>query len=262
MVVFSDLDRSIIYSNKFIGNLDKKTYECIEFIDEKEISYISFKTIELMKELTKKNLFIPTTTRTIEQFQRINFSKYDINFPYAITNNGGCILKNNEIMIEWEEKVKEFREKSEDIKAMIEIFQPYLEVKGVTKFRVAEDLFFYIVVDFNEFEFKYLENFINILSSKKWSYYISGRKIYFLPEKITKENAIKFLCEKLDIKEFAVIGDSKMDVGMLNLTDSAYILKHGDIDSNDLIGNFMLSSKSGMNGTECILNKLMQNIRK
>ena len=79
MVVFSDLDRSIIYSNKFIGNLDKKTYECIEFIDEKEISYISFKTIELIKELTKNNLFIPTTTRTIEQFQRINFSKYNIN---------------------------------------------------------------------------------------------------------------------------------------------------------------------------------------
>ena len=46
MIVFSDLDRSIIYSNKFL-NADSK-YANIEIYREKEISYISLDTINLI----------------------------------------------------------------------------------------------------------------------------------------------------------------------------------------------------------------------
>ncbi|HBL5977815.1 TPA: hypothetical protein LR624_003634, partial [Clostridioides difficile] len=74
MIVFSDLDRSIIYSNKFL-NADSK-YTNIEIYREKEISYISLDTINLIKQIQYYGMFIPTTTRTVEQFKRIEFNKY------------------------------------------------------------------------------------------------------------------------------------------------------------------------------------------
>ena len=48
MVIFSDLDRSIIYSSKFIKYLNENYYECIEEKDNKDISYVSLKTMEIL----------------------------------------------------------------------------------------------------------------------------------------------------------------------------------------------------------------------
>ena len=101
MVVFSDLDRSIIYSKRFLGK-DKSELE-IEIYKNENISYISKKTVKLIKQLQKNIEFIPTTTRNIEQFKRIEFSKYDIDFKYAITSNGGNILVNGQIDSEYKD---------------------------------------------------------------------------------------------------------------------------------------------------------------
>ena len=51
MVVFSDLDRSIIYSKRFLGK-DKSELE-IEIYKNENISYISKKTVKLIKQLQK-----------------------------------------------------------------------------------------------------------------------------------------------------------------------------------------------------------------
>ena len=52
MIVFSDLDRSIIYSKRFLGK-DKSELE-IEIYKNENISYISKKTVKLIKQLQKK----------------------------------------------------------------------------------------------------------------------------------------------------------------------------------------------------------------
>ncbi len=53
MVVFSDLDRSIIYSKRFLGE-DKSELE-IEIYKNENISYISKKTVKLIKQLKGKD---------------------------------------------------------------------------------------------------------------------------------------------------------------------------------------------------------------
>ena len=260
MVVFSDLDRSIIYSNKFLKEVEKETYKCIEIKDDKEISYISLKTLDFIKNINNKTIFIPTTTRTTEQFRRINFKQNNIEFEYAITCNGGCILKNNQPLDSWNEEVKKIKSEAESIDVMINIFDKYKEMDGITNFRIAEDLFFYIVVDYQKFNISFLDNFIKRLEYNNWIYYISGRKIYFLPKGICKENAIKYLCELNNINKFAVIGDSEMDRGMLDLTEKAYVLKHGDICIDHTKKNLKISDNHGMKGTEEILENIITHI--
>ncbi|MBY2477685.1 HAD hydrolase family protein [Clostridioides difficile] len=255
MIVFSDLDRSIIYSDKFLDT--DKEYTNIEIYREKEISYISLDTINLIKQIQYYGMFIPTTTRTVEQFRRIEFNKYGIHFPFSITSNGAIILKDNKILKSWSEEIEKLKPNYEPIESMIEKFKDYLDIEGITNFKVAENTFFYIVVDFAKFNLGSIKEYLNILESKNWKFYVSGRKIYFIPKEISKENAIKYLTKELQIESFYAIGDSVMDYGMLNISNKAYVLKHGDINKNETENSFISSTFNGMSGTEEILSNIL-----
>ncbi len=115
-------------------------------------------------------MFIPTTTRTVEQFKRIEFNKYGIYFPWSITSNGGVILKDNEILKSWSEKIDKLKSDYEPIESMIYKFKDYLNVDGITNFKVAEDIFFYIVVDFSKFNLESIKEYTNVLESKIGSF--------------------------------------------------------------------------------------------
>ena len=131
MVVFSDLDRSIIYSKRFLGK-DKSELE-IEIYKNENISYISKKTVKLIKQLQKNIEFIPTTTRNIEQFKRIEFSKYDIDFKYAITSNGGNILVNGKIDSEYKDYINQKLKNSIHIDEIMKLLEEYKNIKGIKK---------------------------------------------------------------------------------------------------------------------------------
>ena len=240
MIVFSDLDRSIIYSKRFLK--DDTTKLEIEIYNGENISYISKETVELIKKIKQNSYFIPTTTRTIEQFKRISFSKYGLDFKYAVTSNGGNILVNGEVD-----------------KDIIELLENYKSIKGIKKIRKAEELFLYIVIDRDTFDFKLLQPFIDEIKKLNWDTYINGTKIYFLPAELKKSTAVKYLCNKLQHKDTFAIGDSIMDKDMLDVCKNSYVLKHGElsnlIDNN--CDNLSISTRQSFNGTEEILNKII-----
>lgn len=259
MIIFSDLDRSIIYSNKFIEEFSDfdNEYECIEKVNNKEVSYISLKTIEYLREIQDFGTFIPTTTRTAEQFRRIDFNNYNIKFKYAITSNGGTILKDNEPLKEWDVIIKDIVNSSGKRKDMMDEFVKYKNIPGIISLKNAGELFFYLVVDKSIFNINNIKEYITTLNKNKWLHYISGRKIYFLPKGINKENAIDFIINKENISQFSSIGDSIMDLGMLNIANNPYILKHGELAKfND--EHYKISKSIGMDGTEEILLSLLE----
>lgn len=260
MITFSDLDRTVIYSSKFLEEYAPKDsdYECIEVVEEKEISHISLKTIQCIKKIQEHGMFIPTTTRTTEQFRRINFNKYNIDFTYAITSNGGTILKNNKPLKEWEEIVEKIKKSSGTKENMINEFEKYSQVPGIVKFKSAGDLFLYIVVDKSIFNIESIKEYIEILELNNWIYYISGRKIYFLPKGITKENAIKYIVDKEKINKFISMGDSTMDLGMLQLAPISFALKHGDVSNNKISDSCIITKTYGMEGSEEVLLRILE----
>ena len=86
-IFMSDLDNTLIYSYKHeIG--EEKT--CVEIYQDREVSYMTNRSCELLKAVTEEILFVPTTTRTIEQYERIHL---DVGIPkYALVCNGGVLL--------------------------------------------------------------------------------------------------------------------------------------------------------------------------
>ena len=49
MLFATDLDRTIIYSNKFVENY--QTVSCVEHLDGREISYMSHRALELLAQV-------------------------------------------------------------------------------------------------------------------------------------------------------------------------------------------------------------------
>ena len=88
-IVHTDLDNTLIYSYKHeIGG--PKT--CVEIYQGREISFMTETSHRLLGQLCSKPgvLVVPTTTRTLEQYQRIDLG---IGVPeYALVCNGGVLL--------------------------------------------------------------------------------------------------------------------------------------------------------------------------
>ena len=88
-ILCADMDNTIIYSYK--RNIGENKLN-VELYNGREISFISEKTHDLLKKVSEKMTIIPTSTRTEEQYKRIDL---DIGIvPYALVCNGGVLLVN------------------------------------------------------------------------------------------------------------------------------------------------------------------------
>lgn len=254
MIYFTDLDRTLIYSKKFIcRDIDEVP---IERYKGEYISYMTNKSIESIKNIIKKHIVVPTTTRTIEQYNRIEFNEKDINFIWAIVCNGGHILYKGEPLKLWEDKVLEELKKSFDFNEVREKFKEWENNEGVIKVREVEKLFFYGILDVDKYKEESLDVFKEYLLEAKWNVYRTGRKIYFLPDILQKEKAVKFLCEYLNYERYNALGDSIMDLNMLKRADKAYIPNGSYVYENYKSNSFFISENIGLKGGEEILKNI------
>ena len=98
MIFASDLDRTLIYSNRLLTkNHLPVPIRNVEVYNGREISYMTEKAIALLRELADEMMFIPVTTRTVEQYHRIALFREEIRPTYAITCNGGVVLNNGNV---------------------------------------------------------------------------------------------------------------------------------------------------------------------
>lgn len=259
MVFFSDLDRTIIYSKRVFKNFQRAIP--IEIYNGEEITFITDDIIKKMQNIQEKAVLIPTTTRTTEQFKRIEFNKFNIKFPLAITSNGGVILEDGKELEEWNVELKKELSKILSLKNAMKEFDKYSEVDGIKAVKEVPGLFFYMVVRLDEFDFKSLDKYEEYLLENNWKMYITGRKIYFIPNPISKENAMRYLIKKYFIDEKTVIasGDSLMDLGIITEANLAFVPRHNTINEDKFPENkdIILSEKSWEEATEEILEKII-----
>ncbi|MBR2337169.1 MAG: HAD hydrolase family protein [Clostridia bacterium] len=208
-----DLDNTLIYSSgkRVDGDI------CIEKIMEKEQGYISLKTVEYLKEINKKALFVPVTTRSIEQYLRINWPE-GCEPKYAITTNGGILLEDKKEAEEWKslssEVVKPYLEEYDRLlKDMQEsgLFIRCRMVDGLYLFAYCADF-----TDGKECEKAYR-------AKTKLRVVLSGRKLYVFPEEFQKGIAVERLAKMLNADTVYSAGDSIIDLSMLLSSDQAFI---------------------------------------
>ncbi len=214
MIVFhTDLDNTIIYSYKHDIGADKR---CVELYHDREISYITGETYRLLKQVRVKEqqvMIVPTTTRTIEQYQRIDLGIGTVS--YALVCNGGVLLSGGREDEEWYRGSLERIAGSRDAlcKALILLEK---EPRRNFELRLIRELFVFTKCEEPE---AVVCDLRKRLDAKAVDVFHHGVKVYVVPKALSKGNAVQRFREYVGAAYVIAAGDSEFDCSMLEAAD-------------------------------------------
>lgn len=205
-----DLDNTLIYSYKHDIGLDKI---CVEIYQDREVSFITRQSFDLIKKINKKVIVIPTTTRTLEQYSRIDLG---IETPeYALVCNGGILLVNGQEDNAWYEDSLNFVKESQK---EIEKAERILENDKYRCFEVRNIRELFVFTKSEDYK-KTIEGLTQVLDTSLVDIFSNGMKVYVVPKKLSKGIAVQRLKKRLEAKTVIAAGDSIFDISMLLAAD-------------------------------------------
>lgn len=235
-LIATDLDRTMIYSRNAFSTTTDVPMVCVEHLEGAPLSFMTTAAALRMQTLTEPAAVIPTTTRTIKQFNRIQLPGAP--WRYAITSNGGNILVDGVPDMRWridtDDKVRRGGATLAEINAEL---QTRIDESWVTKFRVADHLFTYLVVKPKAVPEGFLAEWDSWCGERGWSASQQGRKIYTMPKAVCKSLAVQEVRRRLlESDELTAesltlaAGDGALDAEMLRTADSAIRPRHGELE--------------------------------
>jgi hydroxymethylpyrimidine pyrophosphatase-like HAD family hydrolase len=257
MIFASDLDRTLIYSSKFFDTKQRElSVRNVEVYNGKEISFMTEKAIKLLKELSEQMMFIPVTTRTIEQYSRISLFQEEIKPTYAITCNGGVVLKDGKVDRYWEEyvqkKINDSHTSLEDVKRKIEETSDPVWLDSI---RVVDHFFIYLLIKPELAPAERMNEYSEWAAERGWFFSLQGRKVYFIPGFVNKWDAVNYLSEKEGKKTVFTAGDSNLDVCLIEQAGFGLIPRHGEAASR--YAHLPLTQTEGMIAAEEIIETML-----
>ncbi|MER8155612.1 HAD family hydrolase [Streptomyces sp. NPDC094472] len=260
VLVASDLDRTLIYSAAALG-LDMPDAEaprllCVETYEGRPLSYMTETAAGLLAELVRTSVFVPTTTRTVEQYRRIRLPGPAPRF--AICANGGQLLVNGEPDTDWNQRV---RTALGDACAPLEEVRAHLSATAdpawLLKERVAEELFAYLVVERELLPQGYVKELTQWAEPRGWTVSLQGRKIYAVPKPLTKSAAVAEIRNRTGADEVLAAGDSLLDTDLLLAADRAWRPGHGELaDAGWTAPQVTVVEETGVAAGEAIVRAL------
>ncbi|HET6861238.1 MAG TPA: HAD family hydrolase [Streptomyces sp.] len=232
VLVASDLDRTLIYSSAALGlrmpDAEAPRLLCVEVYESKPLSYLTEAAAGLMAQLAADTIFVPTTTRTREQYQRI---KLPCPTPqFAICANGGHLLVDGVSDPDWQAEVE--RTLADECASLDEVRAHLLSAADpawLLKERVAEDLFAYLVVERALLPDEWVKELGVWAEGKGWTVSLQGRKIYAVPKPLTKSAAMREVARRTGATLTLAAGDSILDADLLLAADRGWRPGHGEL---------------------------------
>lgn len=257
MIFVSDLDRTLIYSKRALAEYPLE--EELELISveknvDKDLSFMTNKSLEYLRELSSKLLFVPVTTRSIHQFQRVSFN--GISHKYAVTSNGANIFYNGQLLLEWNRNVtEEVKESSIPLIELIALLDKGFNLKD--NLRIIDDLFVYYFCE-EKVTRPFLQELTDFLAEIGWRVSYQGRKLYVVPAAVSKGKAVKFIQEREDGEPLIGAGDSLLDDEFLKLCHSSFILGHGELAAiHPQTKEYHVIQQLGVKGGEELLKSIL-----
>ncbi|MFD9724430.1 HAD family hydrolase [Streptomyces sp. NPDC059072] len=234
VLVASDLDRTLIYSTAALAlsmpDPVAPRLLCVEVHESKPLSYMTETAAELLAGIKEDPavVFVPTTTRTRKQYQRISFPGRPA--PYAICANGGQLLVDGAPDRDWRRAVAQ--RLARECASLEEVHGHLLAAADpawLRKARVAEDLFAYLVVERALVPDEWLKALTEWAEARGWTISLQGRKIYAVPRPLTKSAAMREVARRTGATTTLAAGDSLLDADLLLAADRAWRPGHGEL---------------------------------
>lgn len=255
----SDLDRTLIFSERTVAkNEDERL--CIESYNGRNISYVTQKIWDQLTEINHTMQFVPVTTRSKEQFERILLFQQSIVPKIAIVANGGIILRNGQIDEVWQQHIaKMMANLPLAFQEVQQHFHQALSAPYFLRHDPVESLFFVHYVDLSIINMEEIALLKKQLADLGWMSYLHGRKFYILPFEMTKGAAVAYIKGQEDYEMHFAAGDSMMDVSMMYLADRSFAPEHGEIvDYPESYQNIEILTNKGAAFAEHFLSEILQ----
>lgn len=233
MLFASDLDQTLIYSVRafrLLPDHNPPALSAVETYDGRDISYMTDQAIKHLLQFASRASFVPVTTRTIEQYQRISLFRDVIPSVYAVVSNGGNVLVNGMIDQGWNQRVKSNISKM--CMCAQDILSQFAEISHSSwagSLKLADDCFHYCIVERENIPTEELTSFSLWAKSQNWNISLQGRKLYLVPAVVNKWDAVLYVRNLLEEKMIISAGDSLLDLCMLERADYAIAPKHGEV---------------------------------
>lgn len=257
----SDLDQTLIYSRRTMGSgVSEEELREAERIDGKPHSFMTSKSQSALWNLDSSVCFLPVTTRTQAQYERVTGIYQGNERPrFAIVANGAVILENGEPIKEWSDDI---RKRCVSRKTIIQELKPeierYFTEDWVVSVREADDWFVYMILDRERFPEENMEFYQRTFREIGWSLSLQGRKLYFMPESITKAAAMEYVKKRIDASYVVAAGDSLLDMCLLENADLGLLPAHGEaVQSDSFSKHIEITEKKGIKAGEEILETVM-----
>lgn len=260
-MVASDLDRTLIYSTGALQltmpDAEAPRLLCVEVYGNKPLSYVTETAASLLEELGRTTVFVPTTTRTREQYHRISLPGPPP--AYAVVANGGHILVDGVSDPEWHAGVRD--RIAGECAPLAEVRAHLAAVSDpawLLKDRVAEDLFGYLVVERSLLPDGWVKELVDWAGPRGWTVSLQGRKIYAVPRPLTKSAAVREVARRVGADLTLSAGDSLLDADLLLSTDLAWRPGHGELaDTGWNTGGVVALKEQGVVAGEEILRRFL-----
>lgn len=213
---FSVCGESILSCNEAVRDESRRSGNRkigAEVYQGREISFVTGRTQELLRRIRKSCLVIPTTTRTKEQYDRINLGTGA--FEYALVCNGGLLLVNGVSDAAWYHHSKEL---ISDCTGELRRALMLLEQEPLRKFelRFIEELFLFTKCNDPDTVIQRLKM---RLDDRKVDVFRNDEKVYVVPKMLNKGTALQRFRKYVRADEVIAAGDSEFDAPMVEAAD-------------------------------------------
>ncbi|WP_260694820.1 HAD family hydrolase [Streptomyces sp. IB201691-2A2] len=265
VLVASDLDRTLIYSSAALAltmpDARAPRLLSVEVHESKPLSYMTETAAGLLAELGDVADFVPTTTRTRKQYQRIQLPGPAP--KYAICANGGHLLVDGVTDPEWHASVTErLARECAPLDEVREHMEATADPAWVRKHRLAEDLFVYLVVERELLPEDWVKELAVWAENRGWTVSLQGRKIYAVPKPLTKSAAMREVARRTGATLTLAAGDSLLDADLLLAADRGWRPGHGELaDVGWTAPGITALPERGIAAGERILREFLREVR-
>lgn len=234
--VTSDLDRTLIYSQAAAGPAFATADPiCVEIYRDAPLSYMAPAAHAGLAALAAATPVVPTTTRTPEQYLRVQLPGAPVRF--AICSNGGEILVDGAPDPQWQTHIRGLLAAlPADLDRIAAQLKTRLAPDWGARLRLVPGLFAYVVSEVRV-PAEVVDEWRAYCAPLGWSISQQGRKLYTIPEPVTKSRAALEVRRRLEEAgalapgaPWLAAGDGALDADLLEAADAAIRPRHGELE--------------------------------
>jgi hypothetical protein len=254
-VFFTDLDRTLIYS---ADALDLRAHDhdaqfvCVETYNGRPASFVTEAASRGIRRLLEADLLVPVTTRSVDQYRRVCLPGPSPRL--ALVANGGLLLRDGKVDEDYRRATTAQLDRSTPLDVVFVHLESVADPRFTVSIRAVEDLFCYAVVDMGAVPTGWTVELANYATELGWQVSDQGRKVYLLPDELSKGQAVQRVVDELNLDGYIAAGDANTDVSMLRAAASSIVPAHSELARRALLADMLVTSTNGVGAGEEIVH--------